>query len=299
LFRDNKVKAFLSLAETLSYTKTAKQLYISQQAVSRCVASLEDELSTQLFIRTTRSVGLTAAGRLYYNLFNDLIRQYDERSKQIKLQTEGENAERIRIGIQSFLDPSQLIAVTGSMRKMQPELQIQVSCLTPSMLLEEFQRNATDAIIILDRFLPESFVAEKKELFTTPLYLLVSASNKAATARATYKDFLSLPFISDSLDGEDSLAHRARMEHDIERWKLTPQTIVWAYDLGAAVTYAELGYGILIDSNRSRITAGRNIKAYETEFTESIYILYRGNKMNDTSTKLLIKKLIKAYSEDI
>jgi DNA-binding transcriptional LysR family regulator len=295
LFQDNKIKAFLTLAETLSYTKTAKQMYMSQQAVSRCVASLEDELNTQLFIRTTRSVGLTMAGRLYYNLYNDLTRQYDERSAQIKQKTEGENAERIRLGIQSFLDATPLVDVVGSMRKMQPDLQVLVTCITPSLLLEEFQRNTVDAIILLDRFLPESFSAEKKELASFPLFLLVAAHNKDATDSATYKDFMSLPFISDSLDGEDSLAHRARMDHDMQRWGLSPASIVWAYDLGAAVTYAELGYGIMIDSNRSRITSGRNIKTYETGLSESIYILYKENGMNDTAIKLLIKKLIKAY----
>jgi DNA-binding transcriptional LysR family regulator len=295
LFQDNKIKAFLILAETLSYTKTAKQMYMSQQAVSRCVASLESELNTQLFIRTTRSVGLTMAGRLYYNLYNDLTQQYEERSNQIRLKTEGDNAERICVGIQSFLDPAPLVDIVDVMHKVQPELQIRVTCITPSLLIEEFQRNTVDAIIILDRFLPESFSAEKKELASFPLFLLVSKFNKMATDKAHYEDFMSLPFISDSLDGEDSLAHRARMEHDVERWGLAPETIVWAYDLGAAVTYAELGYGIIIDSNRSRITAGRNLTAYETGLSESIYILYKENGMNDTAIKLLIKKLIKAY----
>ena len=65
---DNKIKCFLTLAETLNYTKAAKQLFMSQQAVSRCVSALENELQTLLFVRTTRSVELTPIGRMYYNL---------------------------------------------------------------------------------------------------------------------------------------------------------------------------------------------------------------------------------------
>jgi DNA-binding transcriptional LysR family regulator len=234
-------------------------------------------------------------GRLYYNMYSDLVRQYEEGTSQIKIKTEGESAKRIRIGFQSFLDSSPLLEVVASMRRMQPDLQLQVNCLTPSLLLYEFQRDTVDAIIILDRFLPESFSAERKELATFPLFLMVSANNPAATDDATYEDFMSLPFISDSLEGEDSLAHRARMDHDIQRWQLAPETIIWAYDLGAATTYTELGYGIMIDSNRSRITYGRNLKAYETGFEESINILYKENDANDATIKLIIKKLIKAY----
>jgi DNA-binding transcriptional LysR family regulator len=72
LFQDNKIKSFLTLAETRSFTRTARQLYMSQQAVSRCVALLEEELNAKLFVRTTRSVELMSAGRMYYDLYNDL-----------------------------------------------------------------------------------------------------------------------------------------------------------------------------------------------------------------------------------
>jgi DNA-binding transcriptional LysR family regulator len=268
---------------------------MSQQTVSRLVASLERELDTQLFIRTTRSVGLTEVGRLYYNLFNDLTRQYDERSEQIKLQTHSDNAKRIKIGIQSFLEPTPLINTVDALKKAYPYIDTQVTLLSPSLLLEDFQRNVLDAIIILDRFLPESCSVKKKKLAVFPLYLLVSMNNKDATDSASYQDFLSLPFISDSLAGEDSLAHRARMKHDIERWNLTPESIIWAYDLSAAVTYAELGDGFIIDSNLGAITSGRKLKAYETGFSESINVLYKEDNLNHTAITVFIRKLVEAY----
>ena len=295
MFQDNNIKAFLTLAETLSYTKTAKQMYMSQQAVSRCIAMLEEDLDTQLFIRTTRSVGLTAAGRLYYNLYKDLYRQYDERLAQIRLQIEGDDAERIRLGCQSFISIAPVIDAVASMRETQPDLSIEVVCVPPSLLVEDFRRGEVDAVVILDRFIPDNLSCGKKELSAHPLYLMVATSNPDATDQATYRDFMHLPFVSDVLDGEDSLAHRLRIEHDISTWGLTPESIVWAFDRAAAFAFAELGYGIIVDSNIVNITAGRRLRAYETGMSESVWLLYRENGKHDATLKLLIKRLAREF----
>lgn len=53
---------FLSLAETLSFRRTALQVHLSQSAVSGTVARLEEMLDVRLFERTTRTVQLTLAG---------------------------------------------------------------------------------------------------------------------------------------------------------------------------------------------------------------------------------------------
>jgi DNA-binding transcriptional LysR family regulator len=57
------LRAFLAVAEELSFTAAAERLFMSQQALSRLIAQLEEELGTRLFARTTRSVELTDAGR--------------------------------------------------------------------------------------------------------------------------------------------------------------------------------------------------------------------------------------------
>ena len=57
-----KVTIFLSSSETLNFTETARALFISQQAVSKCIAELEGELGFKLFIRSYHSIELTPQG---------------------------------------------------------------------------------------------------------------------------------------------------------------------------------------------------------------------------------------------
>lgn len=57
------VPELLVLAETLSYTETARRLHVSHSVVSRHIDAVERTLGVRLFDRTTRKVELTDAGR--------------------------------------------------------------------------------------------------------------------------------------------------------------------------------------------------------------------------------------------
>src|ERR1700761_8900327 len=59
------VEAFLSVALHRSFSKAAAELGVSPSAISQAVRTLEARIGAALFIRTTRSVGLTEAGERF------------------------------------------------------------------------------------------------------------------------------------------------------------------------------------------------------------------------------------------
>ncbi|MFH9133294.1 LysR family transcriptional regulator [Streptomyces sp. NPDC017524] len=56
------LRAFLAVADELHFTRAAARLFVAQQALSRDIRRLERELGAELFVRTTRQVGLTPEG---------------------------------------------------------------------------------------------------------------------------------------------------------------------------------------------------------------------------------------------
>ena len=60
-----QIRAFLAVREAGSLRAAARRIGISQPAISKALASLEADLQAQLFVRTSRGVRLTEAGRLF------------------------------------------------------------------------------------------------------------------------------------------------------------------------------------------------------------------------------------------
>lgn len=58
------IRSFLAVARFGSFSKSVESLYVSHSTISRAVTCLEDHLQTKLLNRSSRSVPLTAAGRL-------------------------------------------------------------------------------------------------------------------------------------------------------------------------------------------------------------------------------------------
>lgn len=69
---------FVSVVEAGSFTAAAERLGITKAVVSHQVARLEEELNTTLLIRTTRTIRLTDAGKVFYEHCASILRDTEE-----------------------------------------------------------------------------------------------------------------------------------------------------------------------------------------------------------------------------
>ena len=72
------LNAFLAVARYQSFSKASEVLHLSQSAVSKRIAALEFELSTQLFNRVSRQISLTEAGKQLLPKADELVQQAEE-----------------------------------------------------------------------------------------------------------------------------------------------------------------------------------------------------------------------------
>ncbi|MFY0618669.1 LysR substrate-binding domain-containing protein [Shimia sp.] len=78
------MRAYVAVADSGSFVGAAQRLSITPQLVSKYVRTLEDQLSAQLFIRSTRSVRLTETGAAYLGKCRQLLDDFEELTAAVR-----------------------------------------------------------------------------------------------------------------------------------------------------------------------------------------------------------------------
>ena len=68
-----QLEAFVQIADSGSFSKAAKELYLTQPTISAHISSLEKELNTRLFVRNTKDVRLSDSGNVLYEYAKQMI----------------------------------------------------------------------------------------------------------------------------------------------------------------------------------------------------------------------------------
>ncbi|MFI7872323.1 LysR family transcriptional regulator [Streptomyces salinarius] len=72
-----RLRAFVTVAEELHFTRAAAKLFVAQQSLSKQIAELEDQVGTRLLQRTSRSVELTPAGTVFLATAREVLACFD------------------------------------------------------------------------------------------------------------------------------------------------------------------------------------------------------------------------------
>ncbi|MDE6275434.1 MAG: LysR family transcriptional regulator [Clostridia bacterium] len=78
-----ELKYFLAVAREESISKAAEALFVTQPNLSRQMQNLEAEIGQQLFIRGSRKITMTEAGKLLYKRAEEIIQLYDKTEKEL------------------------------------------------------------------------------------------------------------------------------------------------------------------------------------------------------------------------
>src|SRR6201987_1869851 len=92
----NDIVVFARVVEAGSFTAAARLLGMPKTTVSRRIAALEREVGVRLVQRTTRSLNMTDAGRLYYEQSSQALRTIEDANLRLA-ETRGEPAGTIRL----------------------------------------------------------------------------------------------------------------------------------------------------------------------------------------------------------
>lgn len=119
------LKYFVEVADQKSFSKAARNLHISQSAISRTIKALEDELGVVLFMRNAKAVELTDGGTIFLTHAKRVVFMFEH------LKTDFENEFKleqgsIHIGLPPITDAPVFAQLLGGFKQAYPQIDLEL-----------------------------------------------------------------------------------------------------------------------------------------------------------------------------
>lgn len=227
------VKLLVMLGEEMNLTTTAQRLYITQPALTYRLRGIEKELGATLFVRHSRGLELTAAGKIVLNYALTFSEEYSNLRERVAL-AGGNHHFTLHIAVSPAYTKYKLPAFLSKFAKKNADIDIFVESHNSTTCLDLLREKKVQIAIIRG----EHFWSGGSEYLGSDAICLVS--NKEMNLDALPEE----PFISYLTD---PILTKTISDWWIEYFKTPPHTIMHINDSDACRQFVSegLGYSIL------------------------------------------------------
>lgn len=186
-----QLRQFLVVAEEQNFTRAAEHIGLSQPALSRSIARLEEELGQPVFERQTRKVVLTDAGNLLQSRAQQILAIVEDTKAEIS--DDGETG-RVRLAAIPTIAPYYLPELLQVFAEAYPQALVTVQEDTTDNLMKRATQGEVDLAIVA---LPiTAKYLEVETLFEEELHLVLAPNHPLADKKQIrFTDIEPLPFV--------------------------------------------------------------------------------------------------------
>lgn len=189
-----QLRAFLAVAQSLSFAQACQRLHMSQPALSLAIKNLEESLGGPLLSRTTRSVSLTPEGETLLPIAQRLLAEW-ENTEDLLRQHFTLQVGRVAIAAMPSFAANRLPQVIKAFRASHPKINVTVHDVINEQVVEMVRDRRVEIGVVLE---PDNLDG----LEFVPLYLdrfvavVPRESNFQTRAEVSWADLKNHPFIA-------------------------------------------------------------------------------------------------------
>jgi DNA-binding transcriptional LysR family regulator len=166
-----QLKLFISVSQTLNFTKTASEFFMTQPTVSNYIKSLENSLGVKLLNRDSHSVSLTAEGQEFVSYASQMLTIQMAAESRLRNISEGRRGY-IRIAMLS--STAELFSeCLSEFSREQPGVQVDVGIKEGTEMMRAISQNSFDIYFANRYMIPENDSVEYFVTGTSHLHLFV------------------------------------------------------------------------------------------------------------------------------
>ncbi|MFX3619592.1 MAG: LysR family transcriptional regulator [Sporolactobacillus sp.] len=189
-----QIEYFQIVAKLQHMTRAAEALSISQPALSRSIARLEEELGVSLFERQGRSIILNQYGRVLLKHVNHVLKEIDETKRELKTLMDPEYGE-VSLGFLHTLGVNVIPDILRSFQKAHPCTKVKLYQNNNTALLHQLSTGEIDLCLVHHAFNEPHILWEK--LWEEELFLMVPSNHPLAVKESiSLKEIENEPMIS-------------------------------------------------------------------------------------------------------
>lgn len=210
------LEAFVAVAESNSFSDAAEKIHLTQPAVSKRIALLEEQLNCRLFDRIARSVTLTESGEALLPRANHILQEIADTTQAIN-DLSGDISGRLRLTISHHIGLHRLPPILKRFAQNYPEVTIDVDFMDSEKAYEGILQGRFEVAVIT--LAPEAHPkVEAKTIWPDPLVFMVSedhpllAKNQLKETNPTLENLRNYPAILPGLGTYTGRMTRALFE---------------------------------------------------------------------------------------
>jgi DNA-binding transcriptional LysR family regulator len=236
------LRTIVAVAQHRSLTKAGEELFLTQSAISQQIRRLERELGIEVFRRTSRSVELTAEGRVILGYAQRVLSEVDGMHSELEEIT-GLLRGQLRIGGVYPTGPYDLFGMLAEFRAAHPGVAVHMIEDTQDGVLAALRADELDcAFTALDPdALGDEFAATL--LWQEEIVVALPLGHRlCASARVTLQELAA----EDLIAYRDNSALRRRLERTMAELGLEPRNAFVCTEMAAVRGLASKGLGIAV-----------------------------------------------------
>ena len=141
------LNAFIAIAETGSFSLAGERLHLTQPAVSKRIAGLEQQLKVRLFDRLGREIGLTEAGRALLPRAYQILGVLDD-TRRALTNLSGEISGRLTLATSHHIGLHRLPPLLRAFTRSHPEVALDIQFLDSEVAYEEVLHGRAELAVI-------------------------------------------------------------------------------------------------------------------------------------------------------
>lgn len=173
------MREFILLSINKNYSKTSDELYIAQSALSRHIASLEDELGITLINRSKRTFELTPAGKVVADEFAKILSQYQDMLDRVAHLTNGAIGE-LSLGVLNYDVDGYVYNIKKTFNERFPSINVHMHYYQPAQMEEDVLSGKIDVGIGYNVSQCERNDIKSYPFLKLPIYVIVSKNHRFA-----------------------------------------------------------------------------------------------------------------------